>query len=219
MEGWTFGGLSPAALSGLVLLGAFHGINPAMGWLFAVALGLQEQSSRAVAWSLAPIALGHGIAIGLTVLAAVVVGAVIPLSYLRIAAAAILFGFGVYCLWRRRHPRWGGMRVGFRDLAIWSFLMASAHGAGFMLLPFLLQGTVAPAGHAHHAAGAALASPVAGVAAVAVHTAAYLGVMGILAWVIYAKAGLAVLRKAWINLDWIWALALMVTGVLTLLSR
>lgn len=219
MEGWAFGGLGPAALSGLLLLGAFHGINPAMGWLFAVALGLQERSSRAVAWSLAPIALGHGLAIGVTVLAAVVAGAVVPLFYVRIGAAAILFGFGVYCLWRRRHPRWGGMQVGFRDLTIWSFLMASAHGAGFMLLPFLLQGTAVSAGHAHHAASAALVSPVAGVAAVAVHTAAYLAVTGLAAWLVYAKVGLAVLRKAWINLDWIWALALIVTGVFTLVSQ
>lgn len=219
MEGWAFGGLGPASLSALLLLGAFHGINPAMGWLFVVALGLQERSSRAVAWSLVPIALGHGLAIGVTVLAAVAAGAVIPLFYVRIGAAAILFGFGIYCLWRRRHPRWGGMQVGFRDLTIWSFLMASAHGAGFMLLPFLLQGTAAPGGHAHHAAGAALVSPAAGVAAVAVHTAAYLAVTGLAAWLIYAKVGLAVLRKAWINLDWIWALALIVTGVFTLVSQ
>jgi hypothetical protein len=218
MQEWAFGGLSPAALSALVLLGAFHGINPAMGWLFAVALGLQEGSSRAVAWSLVPIALGHGIAIGVTMLAAVAAGAVLPLFQLRIAAAAILFGFGAYCLWRRRHPRWGGMRVGFRDLTIWSFLMASAHGAGFMLLPFLLHGTSLPAGHMHHTAGSALQSPAAGIAAVSVHTAAYLAVMGLVAWLVYAKVGLAVLRKAWINLDWIWALALMVTGVFTLVT-
>jgi hypothetical protein len=219
MEDSAFWGLGPGALGGLLALGAFHGINPAMGWLFAVALGLQEQSSRAVAWALIPIAFGHALAIGATVLAAVAAGAVVPLFSIRLGAAAILFGFGIYCLLRRRHPRWGGMRVGFRDLTIWSFLMASAHGAGFMLLPFLLQGSSASLGHAHHSAGSALQTPVASVAAVVLHTGAYLAVTGLTAWLIYAKVGLAVLRKAWINLDWIWALALMVTGLFTLMSR
>src|SRR5438128_11913780 len=112
----SFAGLGTTALSVMFLLGAYHGINPAMGWLFAVALGIQERSSAAVGRSLLPIALGHGLAIGAVILFAVLLGTVIPLRYLKVPVALILLGFGVDCLFRQRHPRGGGMRVGFRDL-------------------------------------------------------------------------------------------------------
>jgi hypothetical protein len=129
----------------LVLLGAYHGINPGMGWLFAVALGMQEQSGRAVGRALLPIALGHGLAIGAVVALAGLVEAVVPLNYLKAGVAIILFAFGLFYLTRNRHPRWGGMVVGFGDLTFWSFLMASAHGAGFMVLPVLFG--LSPGGH------------------------------------------------------------------------
>jgi hypothetical protein len=216
----TLADLSTTALLLMLLLGAYHGINPGMGWLFAVALGLQERSSAAVARALLPIGLGHGLAIGAVVLFAVLLGTVIPLTYLKIAVAVILLGFGVYCLFRQRHARGGGMRVGFRDLTSWSFFMASAHGAGFMLLPVLL-GASMPAIHSAHAgAGAgvhALTTPMAGLIATLVHTMGYLAVTGLIAWVVYSKLGLALLRKAWINLHLIWAVALIVSAVFTLL--
>ena len=126
------------AWSALFLLGAWHGINPAMGWLFAVALGLQRQSSRAVWESLIPITAGHLLAIGVVVTVALVAGASLPLEYARFVVAGLLLLFGVFRLVWGKHPRWGGMHVGFRDLTIWSMLTASAHGAGFMLLPILL---------------------------------------------------------------------------------
>ena len=137
-ESGSVASLGATALSLMFLLGAYHGVNPAMGWLFAVALGMQERSGRAVGRSLLPIALGHALAVSLVVLAAALAQAVLPLGRVKALVAAILLGFGLYCLVRRRHPRWGGMQVGFRDLTIWSFLMASAHGAGFMVLPLLL---------------------------------------------------------------------------------
>ena len=206
----------------LFLLGAYHGINPGMGWLFAVALGMQEGSRRAVGRSLLPIALGHGVAIGLVVMLAGLVQVVMPLAYLKIPVAVILFAFGLYRLLRGRHPRWGGMQVGFRDLTIWSFLMASAHGAGFMVLPVLLA---MPAGeHAGHLLGlgnhahmSAFEEPLTSLLATLVHTLGYLLVTGLVAWLVYEKLGLALLRKAWLNLDLVWAIALMVTGCLTLL--
>src|SRR5919107_5903176 len=122
----------------LALLGAYHGLNPAMGWLFAVALGLQERRRGAVLQALPPIALGHGVAVSLAVL--VIGGApiMVPLDVLRYVCAGVLILFGLYKLVRRKHPRWVGMRVGFRDLTAWSFLMSSAHGAGLMLVPVLL---------------------------------------------------------------------------------
>src|ERR1700741_4150363 len=114
----------------LACLGAFHGINPGMGWLFAVALGLQEKRQQAVRRALLPIALGHAVSISVVVLVVGLLQAVLPEQVVRYLCAAILGVFSLWRLVRARHPRWVGMRVGFRDLMLWSFLMASAHGAG-----------------------------------------------------------------------------------------
>lgn len=207
----------------LVFLGAYHGINPGMGWLFAVALGMQQGSARGVWRALPPIALGHAAAVAVVVGIAALAGLVIPLEALKVVVASMLMMLGLYRLWRHRHPRYGGMQVGFRDLTVWSFLMASAHGAGFMVLPFVMPvpGALAAAGHEHaHYVTAAPASAVAAADAfaVAVHTLAYLAVMVIVAWVVYRKLGLTLLRRAWLNMDWAWAGALVVTGIVVLLK-
>jgi hypothetical protein len=204
----------PWAWAMLFLLGAYHGINPAMGWLFAVALGLQKQNDRAVWQSLLPIAAGHALAIGLVVLLAVLAGAVLPLPVLKIGVVALLVGFGVYRIAGKGHPRWGGMQVGFRDLTIWSFLMASAHGAGFMLLPVLLGMSETGTGHDMHAM--AFPGATAQLLAIAIHTFGYLLLTGAIAWVVYKRLGLSLLRKAWVNLDLVWAMALITTAGLTL---
>jgi hypothetical protein len=211
--------MGSTALWLMLLLGAYHGINPGMGWLFAVALGMQEQKGSAVAKALGPIALGHALSIGIVVVTAAFLGMAFPQDAIRYCVAVLLFGLGIVSLVRHYHPRWVRMQVGFRDLTIWSFLMATAHGAGLMLLPVLLGSrTVEAADHmtGHHHASAA-ASPVSALLATAVHTIAYLAVTGIIAWVVYSKFGLAILRKAWLNLDVIWAAALAVTGAVTLL--
>jgi hypothetical protein len=203
----------------MLLLGAYHGINPGMGWLFAVALGMQQQKGSAVAKALVPIALGHALSIGIVVVAAAFLGMALPQEAIRYSIAALLFGLGISSLLRHYHPRWVRMQVGFRDLTVWSFLMATAHGAGLMLLPVLLGSrTVEAADHMpiHHHTSAA-ASPLAVLLATAVHTIAYLAVTGLIAWVVYSKFGLAILRKAWFNLDAVWAAVLVVTSVVTLL--
>jgi hypothetical protein len=216
----------------LFFLGAYHGVNPGMGWLFAVALGMQRKSASAVWQSLVPIAAGHFVAIGLVVTAAAIAGAVLPLRYVKIAAACVLLVFGLHRLIRKSHPRWGGMQIGFRDLAIWSFLMASAHGAGFMLLPILLKMSslhvatdFGDSAHHLHALGLAgpwtvgpgFAGPGTASIALLVHTLGYLLVTGLIAFVVYEKLGLDVLRKTWVNLDLIWAVALIATAGFTLL--
>jgi hypothetical protein len=213
--------LSATALWLMLLLGAYHGLNPGMGWLFAVALGMQEQKGATVARSLMPIAIGHALAIGVVVAVAAVVGLALPLTVVRWCVAAMLIGLGIYFLMRHWHPRWVRMQVGFRDLVAWSFLMASAHGAGLMIVPVLLRGSTAQAagqtsadGHTHMSAAA---SPMAGLLATGAHTAGYLAVTGLIAWVVYRKVGLAILRKAWFNVDLVWAAALVVTGVITVL--
>jgi hypothetical protein len=195
----------------IALLGAAHGINPGMGWLFAVSLGLQAGSGRAVWRALGPLALGHALAIASALAAAAVLGVVVPLSWLRWIAVATLFGFGCFQLTRHWHPRLGGMCVGPREIAIWSFFMASAHGAGLMVLPFALG--LPNAGHEMaHTAGMGDTS---GVLATLVHTASYLAVAGGIAWIVYSKIGLRFLRSAWINLNVIWGVALIVTAVIT----
>src|SRR5262245_51707579 len=112
------------ALNAMLVLGAYHGINPGMGWLFAVALGMQQRSARGVLRALPPIALGHAVSVGVIVLAGGLAGLVVPPHALKIVVASILMMFGLYRLWRHRHPRFGGMQVGFLDLTVWSFLMA-----------------------------------------------------------------------------------------------
>jgi hypothetical protein len=203
---------------GLGLLGVYHGVNPAMGWLFAVALGLQEGSRHAVLQALVPIALGHEAAIAVAVVLVRGAETLAAPDALRLAGAALLVLFGAYKFLRpRSHPRWVGMRVTPRELALWSFLMSSAHGAGLMLVPVLLG--LHAAAHPH--TGLPLldtGSVVQDVAALLVHTGAMLLAMGAVALLVYEKLGVGVLRKAWVNLDLLWAAAFVAVGVTTLFT-
>jgi hypothetical protein len=213
----------------LVLLGAYHGLNPAMGWLFAVSLGLQEGRREAVLKALWPIALGHALAVTLVVAAVLGAQVVLPLDVLKYLGAGALILFGIYKLVRRKHPRWVGMRVGFRDLTAWSFLMASAHGAGLMLVPVLLElsGTMqqmelqAREAHEHwgHSVHLFLTNPavLTDFVAVAVHTIAMFAVMAAVALVVYEKLGVMILKRTWFNVDLLWAGALVGAGIITLL--
>ena len=213
----------------LAALGAYHGLNPAMGWLFAVALGLQERRRGAVLQALPPIALGHAAAISLVVVVVGVARITIPLDVLRYVCAGALILFGLYKLIRRKHPRWVGMRVGFRDLTAWSFLMATAHGAGLMLVPVLLKlsGTMhqmehrAHVAHEHwgHGVHLFLANPtvLADLTAVGLHTLAMFAVMAAVAVLVYEKLGVMILKRTWFNLDLLWAWTLVAAGVITLI--
>lgn len=195
-------------------LGVFHGLNPAMGWLFAVALGLHRRSRLAVVASLVPIAAGHALAVALVAVAVVGLGLVVDARAIRLAAGAALIAWAVYHqVWGRRHRTRVGMRAGMGGLALWSFAMASAHGAGLMLAPILPD--VGPSGHAHGAAaGVSLA---ASLGAVAVHTLAMLLTTAVIALVVHEWVGLAFLRRGWVNLDRLWTAALAATGVLLIL--
>jgi hypothetical protein len=211
----------------LALLGAFHGLNPAMGWLFAVALGLQERRLGAVVVALGPIGLGHALAIACIAIPFGLLQIVVPGELLLILGGLTLIGYAVYKIATRfRHPRWVGMRINPRELVAWSALMAGAHGAGLMLIPALSRlsegppAAMANTGHAHHShhahvseTGSSLASSL---AAVTLHTAAMLAVMGMLAVIVYRWVGVDILRKAWVNLDLIWTAALLAAGAVTL---
>jgi hypothetical protein len=203
------------SLTTIMLLGAFHGINPGMGWLFAVALGMQERRLGAVWRALIPLTLGHALAIAAAVLVAVAAGAALPVASLRLPVAATLGALGVYRLIRHRHFSGGGMRVGMGGLTTWSFLMATCHGAGLMVLPVFLGMTAPVHGGSCHAAGLVSANASAAAAATVVHGAGYLIVTAAVAWAVFTKIGVGILRRAWFNLDLIWAIALIGTGILT----
>jgi hypothetical protein len=197
----------------LFALGAFHGINPGMGWLFAVALGMQEARRHGVLRALAPLALGHVLSVGAIVLVALALGVVVPLRYLEWLAVVVLLVFGIAKLVRSRHPRWVGMRVGMKDLTLWSFLMASAHGAGLMVLPVVFSMShVAHAAGEHSAHAPQIVGPGTAILATLVHGAGYLAVTALVALLVFEKFGLSMLRKTWFNLDLIWAIALIVTA-------
>ena len=189
------------ALAGL---GAFHGLNPAMGWLFAVALGLHRQDRGIVLLSLAPIALGHAASTAVMAAALLAMGAALDLRAVRVGSALVLIGWALYH-WRygHRHRVRFGMRTGLVGLAAWSFLMATAHGAGIMLWPALMPVCFGAAGTAGVSAWTGA------LAGVGVHTGAMLLVTGAIALSVYAWIGVGVLRHAWINLDRVWTLALL----------
>jgi hypothetical protein len=213
----------------LVMLGAYHGVNPGMGWLFAVALGLQEKRRSAVFGAFGPIAVGHALSVAVVIALVAVLHFFVDAGTLKILGAAVLVAFGIYKLVAPlSHPRWVGMRVGKRDLVAWSFLMSTAHGAGLMLVPLIMRLPSASAGP--HSAHAAALQPAASVDinglsafgvpelfALGLHTAAMFAVMAIVALVVFEKVGLAILRRAWFNLDRVWAAALICAGWATLL--
>jgi hypothetical protein len=192
-------------------LGVFHGLNPAMGWLFAVALGLHRGSRAVVLQSLIPIAIGHALAIASVAAAVAALGLFLGGDVLRGLAGSILVLWALYhALYGTRHRARVGMRAGFAGLLLWSFVMAGAHGAGLMVVPALMPLCLA--------AGVEIGSgPLAvSVLAVAVHTAAMLAIAGVIAVLVYDLIGVDFLRRGWFNLDRIWTAALVVTGIVLL---
>ena len=206
-----------AAWLTLAGLGAYHGINPAMGWLFAVSRGMQEKSRRAVLRSLVPIAIGHEASIALVALLVIVLSTSTDPSALRIGAAAALVAFGIFRFVKpRAHFRWTSMRVSDRELGVWSFLMSTAHGAGLMVAPVILG--LEASRHSHDDM-AMLSGPIDITAVgVAVHVLVMVAVMAAVAFFVYERVGVQVLRRAWLNTDQVWAGAFVLAGLITLTS-
>lgn len=204
-------------------LGTFHGLNPAMGWLFAVALGLYRRSRRVVMLSLIPISLGHAIAAACVLITGLSLGAVLDHRILSRTSGLVLIGWAVWHAWRGHRMRSRvGMQAGFLGLAGWSFLMAAAHGAGLMLIPALLPMCSGLAGGATSSAMALtssnLVSGFAGVATIAgaallVHTVAMLITTAVISIVVFDRIGVACLRTKWVNVDLLWTASLFGCGV------
>ncbi|MEU7923938.1 hypothetical protein [Micromonospora sp. NPDC049801] len=199
----------------LAALGAFHGLNPAMGWLFAVARGLQERSRSALLGALPPIAAGHLASVGIVAALVTATRSVTASTVLTVVGGVLLVGFGLWRLLSERHFRWAGMRLSAAQLAGWSFLMSSAHGAGLMLLPVLVAEPVS-GGHSGHLAAAPMGA-LPGLAAAGVHTVAMFGTALVVAVLVYEVLGVGVLRKAWFNVDRLWAGVLVAAGLVTLI--
>jgi hypothetical protein len=198
------------ALAGI---GLFHGVNPAMGWLFAVALGLHRNSQRVVLWSLVPIAIGHAAAVATVLAAVLLLGLVVDRVILARTAAIVLIGWAAWhALYGHRQRVRIGMQTGAAGLLLWSFLMASAHGAGLMLIPVLMPicaFSSDPGAVTGNATTMALA-------ALGLHTAVMLGAIAVISLAVYNWIGVAFLRRGWINLDFVWIAALMTCGVILL---
>jgi hypothetical protein len=209
---------SDAAWLTLAGLGVYHGVNPAMGWLFAVSRGMQERSRGAVLRSLVPIAIGHEASIALVAALVLSLSTTTDPQALRIGAAATLVAFGIFRFVKpRAHFRWTSMRVTDRELGMWSFLMSTAHGAGLMIAPVILG--LQASSHSHDDMAMLSGGPL-DIAAVgiAVHVLAMVAVMGTIAFFVYERVGLQILRRAWLNTDQVWAAAFVVAGLVTLTS-
>jgi hypothetical protein len=198
----------------LAAIGLFHGFNPAMGWLFAVALGLHRNSQRVVLLSLVPIAIGHAAAIAVVLTVVLTLGLAFDRVALTRFAAVVLIGFALWHLvYGHRQRLHVGMQTGALGLALWSFLMASAHGAGLMVVPFLFP--ICSLGTADASGSEVTASAF---AALGLHTAAMLVAIAAISLAVYNFIGVGFLRRGWINLDFVWAGALLVCGIALLVG-
>jgi hypothetical protein len=198
----------------LIGLGAYHGVNPAMGWLFAVALGLHRGRRPVVIQSLIPIAIGHLLSIAFAASAVLALGVVIDRrSLLMVAGGGLVLWALYHLMYGSRHRTQIGMQAGFAGLLAWSFLMASAHGAGLMVVPALAPLCLSGGGTGDATAAQPLPNSL---AAVGVHTIAAVSVSGIIAILVYDWIGVGFLRRRWINLDWLWTAALGVSGMIAL---
>jgi hypothetical protein len=206
-------------------LGAYHGLNPAMGWLFAVSLGMQDGDRRQVKRALVPLAIGHEASIALVVLLVLGFGLITNTKGLHIGAAVALFAFGIFRFAKpRAHFRWVKARVNRRELSFWSFLMSTAHGAGLMVAPILIGGTASTTAeasvsdHAIQEVHAGTLSLPQTTIAVILHVGAMLGVMTIVALLVYDRLGVSILRRTWVNSDYLWAASFIAAGAITLIT-
>lgn len=197
-------------------LGLYHGLNPAMGWLFAGGMGVEHKSREAVLFSLFPIAIGHALSITLVAGLVIMAGFFIDETALRLLSGSALIAWGVYCLFSgKSHLMPASLTAGFAGLGLWSFLMASAHGAGLMLVPALMPLCLSSGPAA--ALGATGSFAVAG-GAVLVHMGAMLAATGALALLFYRGAQSGFLKDRARLLDFLWIGALLAAGVWLILS-
>jgi hypothetical protein len=198
----------------VVLSGLYHGVNPGMGWPLAVSAGLMGKGRRDLIAALGPLALGHLLAMLVILLPFALMAALIQWQReIRIGAALVVIGYGVWLLIYRRHPRFLA-RIRPTQLALWSFAVAMAHGAALMLLPIYLGlCRAADLDHGHRAAAELIGGQLSTAVLVSlVHAGAMILAGGLIAVAVHAWLGLKFLSKSWFNLDLVWACSLVVVG-------
>jgi hypothetical protein len=189
-----------------------------MGWPLAVSAGLMKKSSRALVLALCALGVGHLLAMLAVMLPfAVLAGLVEWQRHIRIGASLLVMAFGIFLLVNPRHPR-AMARIPPTQLGLWSFAVAIAHGAGFMLVPIYLGlCQAADLDNSHKAAGALIGGSLSMAVLVSfVHGAAMITAGGAFAWSVYSYLGLKFVSRSWFNLDAIWALSLILVGALSL---
>ncbi|MFM0738814.1 hypothetical protein PQQ51_16355 [Paraburkholderia xenovorans] len=211
---WSSSGLWLAVLAS----GLYHGVNPAMGWPLAVSNGLMQRRTRALLGALVYLAAGHVLAMFVVMMPFAVLAMVLAWQReIQIGAGGLVIGFGIFLLIRRRHPRVLA-RIPPTRLALWSFAVAIAHGAGLMLVPIYLGLCRSFDMDRGHQAAQALIGVNLGMALLvsAVHALAMIAAGGLLAWLVYRYLGLKFVSRSWFNLDAVWAVSLIVVGALSL---
>ncbi|QEL23724.1 hypothetical protein FQV39_14860 [Bosea sp. F3-2] len=212
---WGRAGLWAAVM----MSGAYHGVNPGMGWPLAVSAGLMERSSRALWAALASLVLGHLLSMLAAILPFALLATLLDWQrQIQIAASLLLMGFGGFLLIRPRHPR-ALARIPPSQLMLWSFAVAVAHGAGLMLVPIYLGLCRSSDMDSGHRAVGVLINSSFDVALLVclVHTLVLFVAAGISAWLVYRYLGLKFISRSWFNLDAIWAMSLVAIGALSLI--
>ena len=202
----------------IVVSGLYHGINPGMGWPLAVAAGLMRKSAKALVAALVPLSAGHLLAMLVMLLPFAMLLVLVQWErQIQTGASLLLIAYGWLRLVYPRHPRVLA-RIRPAQLALWSFVVAIAHGAGLMLVPIYL-GLCASAGldRGHVAAASVIGASVAMALIVSVvHSVAMIAAGGSAAWLVYRYLGLQYLSRSWFNLDTVWALSLILVGAVAL---
>jgi hypothetical protein len=202
----------------VIVSGLYHGINPGMGWPLAVSAGLMERNAGALVAALGYLALGHLLAMLIALLPFALLSMLLTWRWhIQLGAGLLVIGFGVGLLVWRRHPRLL-VRIPPQRLAIWSFAVAMAHGAGLMLVPIYLGICSAGASNDGSAAASALVETNLGMAILVsmAHSLAMIVAGGTMAWLVYRHLGLRLVAGSWFNLEAVWASSLVIVGGLSL---
>lgn len=181
------------------LLGLYHGINPAMGWLLATSVGIEYRSRKALFFALIALTLGHATAIGTVIFGIGWLKLYIPFHFIQTITAITLFALGGYHLYRHWHPKWMTLHVGYSTIFFWSFVVASAHGAGIMLIPFLMDKG--------------------GLLLLCIHTLGYFFAALGASFFLFETLKLNLLQKKWMNFELIWSLSLLITAVFIVVTQ
>jgi hypothetical protein len=213
-DGWSQ--ISPWLL--VVASGLYHGVNPAMGWPLATANGLMERDARALLAVLLYLASGHVLAMFVVMVPFALLAILLAWQReIQMGASVLVIGFGAFLLIRKPHPR-RLVRIPPSRLALWSFAVAVAHGAGLMLVPIYLGLCRSFDVDRSHQAARVLIDANLGMALLVsvVHATAMVAAGGVLAWLVYRYLGLKFVSRSWFNLDAIWASSLILIGTLSL---